>query len=352
MVDDTRNCVPHIGVAVDENDVERGAMRILEKIRPQWEKDSVEFKLLTDGITNKLVGCRPSEAEESETVLVRIYGNKTDLLIDRKAETRNIILLNNVNLAPNLYATFDNGLAYRFVPGNILNKDTVRDPHIYKLVAKRMAKLHKVKVKGEEHPKPFLWEKLSSFLQLVPDVFTDSKINERYQECVMPKAQIREELQQLESSLKNCDNPIVFAHNDLLLGNVIYTQSEDSVTFIDFEYAAFNYQPYDIGNHFAEFVGIGTDLDYSLYPDKQLQMDWIRTYLAEYHEREPTEEEVEELYVRVNEFVLVSHLFWGIWGLIQAEHSYIDFDYMGYANVRFKEYFAKKSVCPLFNGSS
>lgn len=42
---DTQNCVPHIGVAVDENDVERGAMRILEQIRPEWEKDSVEFKV-------------------------------------------------------------------------------------------------------------------------------------------------------------------------------------------------------------------------------------------------------------------------------------------------------------------
>lgn len=74
---------------------------------------------------------------------------------------------------------------------------------------------------------------------------------------------------------------------------------------------------------------MGVDLDYSLYPDKNLQTDWIDAYLTEYHGRKAAEEEVEKLYVHVNQFVLASHLFWGIWALIQAEHSYIDFDYLG-----------------------
>lgn len=47
----------------------------------------------------------------------------------------------------------------------------------------------------------------------------------------------------------------MFAHNDLLLGNVIYTESTNTVTFIDYEYSDFNYQAFDIANHFAEFVG-------------------------------------------------------------------------------------------------
>lgn len=72
---------------------------------------------------------------------------------------------------------------------------------------------------------------------------------------MLPKSEIQKEVDLLKASLSGTDNPIVFAHNDLLLGNVIYTKESDSVTFIDFEYAAPNYQAYDIGNHFAEFVG-------------------------------------------------------------------------------------------------
>ncbi|KAJ8958312.1 hypothetical protein NQ318_017458 [Aromia moschata] len=293
--------VPHLNITVNEEDVEKGAARILEAIRPQWEKDSIRFKLLTDGMTNKLVGCKPEEAEESETVLVRIYGNKTDLLIDRKAEIRNIILLNNAGLAPNLYATFENGLAYRFIPGCTLDEKTVRDPNIYRLVAKRMAKLHKVRVEGEVKKKPYLWEKVQRFLDLVPEEFSDSekkrknRPSHRYHETVIPKSRIAEEIREIRDILENVDNPIVFAHNDLLLGNVIYTESDNSVTFIDYEYAIYNYQAYDIGNHFAEFVGFGLEMDYTKYPEKELQLDWLKTYLTEYHDRLPTEEEVKKI---------------------------------------------------------
>lgn len=50
--------------------------------------------MFTNGITNKLVACSCKTGAElkdgDDVVLVRIYGAKTDLLIDRKAETRNL----------------------------------------------------------------------------------------------------------------------------------------------------------------------------------------------------------------------------------------------------------------------
>lgn len=48
------------------------------------------FQTFTDGITNKLVACQFGEdsSHGDNVVLVRIYGNKTDLLIDRNAEIR------------------------------------------------------------------------------------------------------------------------------------------------------------------------------------------------------------------------------------------------------------------------
>jgi hypothetical protein len=49
-------------------------------------------QVFTDGITNKLLGCF-HEGSPEDVVLVRVYGHKTDLLIDRNAETRNIQVL-------------------------------------------------------------------------------------------------------------------------------------------------------------------------------------------------------------------------------------------------------------------
>lgn len=47
------------------------------------------FQIFTDGITNKLIGVWHS-GHYNDMVLVRVYGHKTDLLINRKDETRNI----------------------------------------------------------------------------------------------------------------------------------------------------------------------------------------------------------------------------------------------------------------------
>lgn len=113
-----------------------------------------------------------------------MYGNKTDLLIDRKAETRNIILLHSFGFAPSLYATFKNGLVYDFVPGVTLNTESVLRPQVWSLVAQRMADMHRL-VKPDlnrdetNKPLPMLWKKTQSFFDLVPDRFSDSKKHKR-----------------------------------------------------------------------------------------------------------------------------------------------------------------------------
>ncbi|KAI8333955.1 hypothetical protein BC941DRAFT_473181 [Chlamydoabsidia padenii] len=53
-------------------------------------------------------------------------------------------------------------------------------------------------------------------------------------------------------------------------------------------------------------------------------------------DREPlTKDQVNRLYLEVNEFSLVSHFYWDLWGVIQAMVS--DIDYMEYAVHRYDE---------------
>lgn len=54
-----------------------------------------------------------------------------------------------------------------------------------------------------------------------------------------------------------------------------------------------------------------SEVDYSLYPSRKLQEQWLRAYLEAYKEykgfgTDVTEKEVEVLYVQVNQFALVS----------------------------------------------
>ncbi|KAG8226117.1 hypothetical protein J437_LFUL006747 [Ladona fulva] len=314
--------------------------------------------MFTDGITNKLVGCKDASVSD-EMVLVRVYGQKTDLLIDRAAETRNMKVMHEAGYAPRLYATFENGLVYEFIPGVVLTTETVKSPFVYPLVARMLAQMHCLELTKPPSEKngmvenghggqrePFLWKKAASFMELVPVAFQESEKQARYKKLIPSKEALHNEWAMLQKELQGIGSPVVFCHNDLLLGNVIY--KDNKVTFIDYEYADYNYQAFDIGNHFNEFAGVDT-VDYSLYPSREFQMAWLCIYLEAFKENYPIkknnicqhcmkegeycdsvcEREVNELYIQVNKFSLASNLFWGIWALIQAEHSTIDFDFLG-----------------------
>ncbi|XP_063240047.1 ethanolamine kinase 1 [Bacillus rossius redtenbacheri] len=330
-----------LGFAIEEDKLFEGAGKVLDAIRPGWPKDRVNYKLFTDGITNKLVGCFCQDHPE-DGVLVRVYGEKTDLLIDRTAETRNIKMLHRAGHAPRLWATFANGLAYGYVAGEVLTAETCRDPGVFPLVARSLARVHRLDCGPAEPRRPCLWGQVRRFLDLAPVRFPDPRRQARFEETIPSSAVLEREFALLQSKLSSIGSPVVFCHNDLLLGNIIHNPKEQKVTFIDYEYASYNYQAYDIANHFAEFAGV-SEVDYSRYPSREFQARWLRVYLEELEGGRPVPEAaVDRLCSQVDQFCLAAHFFWGAWSLIQAEHSTIDFDFLGYAAIRFKEYFARK----------
>ncbi|XP_078587897.1 ethanolamine kinase 1-like isoform X1 [Branchiostoma floridae x Branchiostoma japonicum] len=332
-----------IELFIDENSVESGALKAMQTVRPRWKPDEIKFKVFTDGITNKLVGCYLEE-NKKDMVLVRVYGNKTELLVDRVAEIENMQILHVNGCAPELYGVFTNGLCYGYVHGVVLDTQLIRDPKVSRLNGREMARMHHIQPANGKIPEPSLFIKLSKYFTLIPDSFPDAEKNQRYQKEVPSTTQLQQELESLKGALLPLNSPVVFCHNDLLCKNIVYTEAEDKVTFIDYEYASYNFQAYDIANHFDEFAGVD-EVDYSLYPDREFQLAWLRSYLQYFHADRPqpvTDREVETLYIQVNKFALASHFFWGLWALIQARFSAIDFDFLDYGILRFNEYLKRK----------
>ncbi len=64
--------------------------------------------------------------------MFRIYGKKTELIIDRAAEIHNMKILHGARLGTPLFVQFNNGIGYGFIPGECLDEKTVREPHIAK----------------------------------------------------------------------------------------------------------------------------------------------------------------------------------------------------------------------------
>lgn len=161
---------------------------------------------------------------------------------------------------------------------------------------------------------------------------------------------------------------LVFGHCDLLSGNVIVHlhQSDQSpatadVSFIDYEYATPVPAAFDIANHFAEWGGF--ECDYNALPTRFQRSAFISDYLNSYssfraspltlvaskceaHALKPSTTKAgidvlhQQLFEAVDRFRGIPGFYWGIWALIQATISQIDFDYASYAEVRLGEYWA------------
>ncbi|XP_069753849.1 ethanolamine kinase 1-like isoform X3 [Narcine bancroftii] len=323
----------HLDIFVDEKELRNGIEALLREVRPLWDPTEVKLKNFTSGITNKLVGCYLDQDME-EIVLIRIYGKMTEHFVDRDNEVKNFQILHAHHRAPELYCTFQNGMCYKFMKGTCLDTRLVRNPSIFRLVAKEMALFHSVRPDNVYSSEPILWKNLSMFLRLLnssqPELTADVSSMEMND---VPSLDIlKSEIEVLKEHLSHIKSPVVLCHNDLLCNNIIYNEAKGDVKFIDYEYAGYNYQAYDIGSHFNEFAGL-SELDFSLCPTQEMQFEWLKSYLEvskEFSSSEPevTELEVQKLYVQVNKFSLASHIFWGLWGILQSRYSTIDFDFL------------------------
>lgn len=104
----------------DYNQIKLFLQKIFSKT---WkDKNFITVKRLTGGITNMLLKCTYTVLDE--TVLMRVYGPGTNLIIDRHREFILHLVLNSMDLAPPVHARFKNGLIYGFwvvVLWNLLN---------------------------------------------------------------------------------------------------------------------------------------------------------------------------------------------------------------------------------------
>lgn len=99
------------------------------------------------------------------------------------------------------------------------------------------------------------------------------------------------------------DSEISFNCESLLINS-------ENIYFIDYEYGAYNYNTFDIANHFCEWCGF--ELVYEQYPSKEKQYEFFKSYLKRLDGREfhmirsilncsgdPSESELEKWYTDV-----------------------------------------------------
>jgi ethanolamine kinase len=312
-------------------------------------------------------------------------------------ETASHLLLSAHNLAPPLLARFKNGMMYRFIQGTPCTPEDLRKEPVWRGVARRLGQWHAVlPVQVPSTMTPQLEESTTTNAdlsiskspltptledvnaitpnQLTPNIWT---VCQRWIFALPTSTPEQTQRKQtLQAELKRCvedfsnvtgigQDGLVLSHCDLLSGNVIILPSSpypdastaptqttsaievEQVSFIDYEYTTPAPAAFDLANHFSEWIGFACE--YTHIPTRSTRRAFLESYLASYNANLPAEQrphldaatakqQLDTLCEVVNQYRGIPGLYWGIWSLIQADISQIDFDYANYAEKRLAEY--------------
>ncbi|CAL1277863.1 unnamed protein product [Larinioides sclopetarius] len=205
------------------------------------------FSIVKGGLNNaKYRCCLPENAivknqKTPRQVLLRIYGPLQEDLDDIIREVATFLLLAERKLGPKLYGVFPNGRLEEFIPSRTLSSKDYKV--MYPAIAREMAKFHSLDVPVRKIPD--LWTVFMK--KWLDEVKVDGtlKKNSTIDFLVL----YTEETQWLTEIMKKSNSPVVYCHNDLLGGNILFREDSPSeedprLTFIDIEFGAYNYRYY------------------------------------------------------------------------------------------------------------
>eukprot|EP00485_Elphidium_margaritaceum_P013166 CAMPEP_0202694752 /NCGR_PEP_ID=MMETSP1385-20130828/8531_1 /ASSEMBLY_ACC=CAM_ASM_000861 /TAXON_ID=933848 /ORGANISM="Elphidium margaritaceum" /LENGTH=446 /DNA_ID=CAMNT_0049350651 /DNA_START=28 /DNA_END=1368 /DNA_ORIENTATION=+ len=360
------------------------------------------LRVVQGGITNLLFLMTPKSNDNTalksrKHILIRVYGENTEVLIDRPRDERIFYDLGKVGFGPQLYGLFGNGRIEEWYSGAHAVK--LHEQKHCQQIAAVLADMHAIHPSflSQERSTASLWTVIDEWYDIASKVeFVDQVKQKKYKDldwpnivrqikfmkCILPSEKNQYKLdeifafiveqfnddpdrkQKVEKKLFDEVNKmafrfmceVVFSHNDLLGGNVLYLQEKQQIKFIDFEYGSYNFRAFDFANHFCEYAGF--DGNWKNFPNKAHIREFARDYVARFcseqndkHEQIDnnvlcliqrkngyTSQDIERFldgcYDAIMLFTAIDNYFWGLWAVVQAKHSPIDFDFLEYANER------------------
>lgn len=307
--------------------------QVIPSLLPAWTSAQTAVEVVTGGITNRIYKATCKCAVPC-AVLVRIFCSG-DVFTRAQRKEENIVFeeLAEAGIAPTLHAVFGNGRVEQFLNARNIGLGEMVNEDVMLGVARAMARLHAFEPKGVTMDRePGMWKDMQRWAVEIIRLVSEGVL------C-MPGGLVVEEivegLKEVRTEVDMLGSPVVFCHNDLLCGNIMVNKHKQ-VALVDFEYSSFNYRGFDIGNFFCEAMGGTIDgfVDESRYPSEDARYNFCREYLR--NGGRGTDKEVEALVKEAEKFGRASHLYWGLWALIQAVSSTVNFPYQLFAEQRLR----------------
>uniref|UniRef100_A0A0N4Z3L1 Choline/ethanolamine kinase n=1 Tax=Parastrongyloides trichosuri TaxID=131310 RepID=A0A0N4Z3L1_PARTI len=314
-------------------------------------------------------------SNKEKPVLLRIYG--TNIIDEIFKDTLVFSILSEKKLGPKLLGYFPGGRLEEYIESRSLTTKELGYPSVIRLLAKKVANIHSLEVPLAKSANIFelIKNEIKTFKEVLGENHTfnviPSKVSNRHCPSTINIKELEEEIQFLENMTKEYNSKIAFSHNDIFEGNIIVRKDaiiekdqiisnnvDDSLIVIDFEYCCYNFIAFDLAQIFAE-TAITYDDDcecgYNIEEKDFLNDERLLIFINEYlNEKNKNNGEVEvdinklqkeanKLMKETKTFVLIVHIFWGVWNIRQSFKSSIkNYDFMKHGLDRFVLYFNQK----------
>jgi len=296
-------------------------------LMPELKGLDLDIQELKGGITNKLYRVKSSDGGD---YVFRIYGDKTNLFINRDVEMENLRRMEPSGVTPRLirYLPQQNTTVVEFIPGYVLNNEDFLKESLWESILRPVRIIHRSGIKL-----PFVFHPLT-------EVKRFHGILEGVNSHSYPEFDIDGSVRILEKITDLCERSrarFVPCHNDLLADNFVLRQrtpkSTEPMVLIDWEYAGMGTPYYDIADMFQE-IGVPRKIERSL-----LEIYWDNKDVS-YHE------------YMTNLLKPFPDIYWFLWSLIQLNISTLLFDYYSYGRVKYENAQRNIGYCREHYGTS
>jgi len=284
---------------------------ICHDLLPEWKDVDIEISQLSGGITNKLYRIQSEKGDYT----VRIYGDKTDLFINRDYEAQIIGEMSKIGVSSKLvkYMPEKGVTIVEFIDDAIvLTNDHFSDQSLHSKIMTPVQKIHRSDVKLERIFNPMVEVmKMSAILNRLDVDYPEFDIAGTIQRLI-----------KLSSIINIPQSEYTVCHNDLLADNFILIREEASHKYehpmyiIDWEYGGMAPKYYDIADMFQEIL-----------VTREVEKQIVEVY-CDGHQFD------HNLYL-IDLFKPFPDIYWFLWSLIQLNISKIEFDYYNYGKAKY-----------------
>jgi len=286
----------------------------VDLLMPEWKDcDDIKISILSGGITNKLYRV----TSEKGDLAVRIYGDKTELFINREYEAETMQKVSDLGISPKLikYLPQYKVTIIEFITHGI----TLKNPDFLKEGLREKIINPIIRLHNSNIVLPKLFNPLKEIKHMYKILNNDIKAN-------YPEFKIVETIEKLDkvfNKINISENEYTPCHNDLLAENFILVKEgyehlySEPLYIIDWEYGGMAPRYYDIADMFQEIL-VGREVE--------------KSFVEYYCEGKNFEENL--YYVEM--FKPFPDIYWFLWSLIQQNISTIEFDFYNYGKAKYE----------------